>query len=658
MNRVPIAARVRRATLCILGLAAGLAVATPAEAAEERIRIVLHSGEALEGRVYDMHDQYLEIHRSLGSTKIAKSDVQSWTLIADGATGPPGLLLVLAGGHEIGGDVRFVAETLEWVVQTPVGQARYPEKEVVRTIQGSGVTSDGRFTPRPGFRERIRKAIEGLRTGDSLRMAESIDFIEASGFFALRALNESIEKDGRDENIARRILEERFRVVIPAGIEESHPTLLRDLMDGLPESRVQVLREALYEHGSDLYPLLGLLLLDDSQPSGVRSFSVDVLSRMHRIRELLEAYQRSEGQTQFAIAIALGDNGTYIGVPTLIEALELGREGAGTPRTATARQLALARLREYSGENFGFDPEGDTEDQQRAIERWREWWIANKRAIEDSLRQSLVEGEESPRRRRSADLWRQGMLSRDRGKFDSAEQFFLRAHEEDPTSAAPLISLGLLAYTRKSDLQAGIDYFRQALSREAATGEESLRRLCYFHLGRIYQKALDFDMARKSLAKAVEIDPSFSGAWFELGMVIKQQALLIGGEDVERRRAALRDARTTLEGGIKALEAYRTKQTILDLRALPYDDDLPFSTREHNRSLRDIRERLLVEICRFHHQMALISLALGEPRVALGQVESAKQSPEPPAGLEELEKTLRRLVAEDRPGAPTPKTGG
>ena len=59
---------VPRGILLLLGLLGGLGATGVAPAAEERVRLTLYTGEVLEGRVYDLRNQYLEIHRALGST--------------------------------------------------------------------------------------------------------------------------------------------------------------------------------------------------------------------------------------------------------------------------------------------------------------------------------------------------------------------------------------------------------------------------------------------------------------------------------------------------------------------------------------------------------------------------------------------------------------
>ena len=630
-----------------LALAALLVCLVTPSWAGERVRLLLHTGERLEGRVYDIRDQYLEVHRSLGSKRLAKSDVANWVLVVDpGAEEEPsGLVIVLRGGHEISGKIRFVEETLEWIVDLPAGQARYPENEVLRVIPPSGMTSDDRFTPRKGFDEEIAAAIADVRSADSMRMSRGKLFLENAGYFALRDIQKSIETDGPNPILRQLSIQERFRVVIPDGIEEILPNLTQELRATRPETRVAVLREALIETGADLYPLLGLMLLDREQPSAVRSFAIDVLGRMHQVRDLLIAYPESEGRAQIAIAIALGDNGVYLGIPTLIDALELPTsEATQTVEGLTVQELAVRRLREYSGETYGFQVSGTEEERKEAIAKWREWWTENRVAIEDSVEEILATGDESPRRRRAADLWRQGQMARARGQLETATTFFERARKEDPTSAAPLISLGIVAYTWREDHLAAIDYFRQALSRPISEGQDHLERLCYFHLGRIYQLGRDYDMAVQALAKSVEVDPSYSQGWYELGMVQYRQALLLGGDEVERRRGALIGARDTFAEGVSALESYRENQSLLDLNSLPFDEELPFSSRDHNRSLRDIREQLQAEIARFHYQMAVISVALGETRNARTHIEKAKDSPNPPEGIARLERAIAAMA--------------
>lgn len=73
-------------------------------------------GGKLEGRVYDLGSEYLELGRRLGSTVVLKRDVVSWSLLEQQKPEPKGILLILETGHEVGGNVRFDPDTREWVV--------------------------------------------------------------------------------------------------------------------------------------------------------------------------------------------------------------------------------------------------------------------------------------------------------------------------------------------------------------------------------------------------------------------------------------------------------------------------------------------------------------------------------------------------------------
>ena len=580
------------------------------------VRLVLPGGEAVQGRVYDLHNEYLELDRRLGSTRILKDDVQRWSFVDEpGGKEPSGLLLVLDSGHEIDGKVRFDSRTREWVVEVELGGARYPDSQVARTIRPGGICSDGLFTPRVGFPDRVQAAIEDVRNGEPVSRSEGKTYLRMAGYFALGTIEENLEAEGENADLERLVLEERFRISLPEGISSQHPTFIEDLTQGSESRRFEVLRDALLEHGSDLYPLLGLLLLDEDQSVQVRSFSIDVLRRTHRIIDLINAYRKSESRSQFALALALGDNGVYIGIPTLIESLSLVN--------LEARKIAFNKLEEYTGETFGFDPNSDPTGQQEALDRWQEWWHQNRRKVEETLKFALSPDRENPQRRRAADLWRQGILAEADLRLDSAEQFYLRAVREDPTALGPLVSLGIFRYQKRGDFEGGIEYFRRAIGKETGVGDTELMRLSYYHLGRIYQLGYDFARARGSFLKAISLDPGYADAWFDLGNVQYEEALVSDRGDVAKRRETFSEARSTLEQGVRALLRYRQDLVLVDRANLPFDSELPFSTREHNRSLNEIRNRIKEEIARFYDQIAVISLALGEREASLTSIEKA-----------------------------------
>ncbi|MDE0960600.1 MAG: tetratricopeptide repeat protein [Planctomycetota bacterium] len=606
-------------------------------AADVRVRMV--RGEVLEGRVYDIGNEYLELSGRLGSTRILKRDVKSWSFKLSAKPEPKGILLILEEGHEVGGDVRFDAGSSEWVVNLGNGTARYLDSKVQRTIDPNGVCSDDRFTLREGFEDRITLAIEGIISGESIEREDGIQFLRSSGFFGLRHLEQALEK-GNHPVIRRLQLEERFRMSLPAGITESRPNFLEQIMKGSALDHVDILRNTLLEHGSDLYPLLGLLLLDEGQSAEVRTFAIDVLQRTHSIRELVTAWEASEGQAQLALAIALGENGIYLGISTLIGALELEERAA--------RAIAITKLNEYTGERFGFEPDGELTARGDAIRKWRSWWGQHKGRIE-GIAIAVLDGKDSSRERRKAsELWRRGIAAESDQRFEMAQRMYRQAIEIDPTAMGPFVSLGILQYQQLSDYDGALESLHRAIGREPGMGDGVNERVCYYHIGRIYQFGLDFDRARGALLKSVSLDQDYSAAWYELGRIQYEEALLAGGA-VEVRRERLEAARETFMSGIEALTRYRESLVVVDRTNLPFDSALPFSTRDHNRTLRELRVRILEELGRFRGRIGAISLILDEPKRVLQEYREATTEGSVSEELEKLVSTAR-LILQSRSG--------
>ena len=637
-----------RGSSCVSILALLLLVVFSAMAQAD-IKIRTLDGVVLAGRIYDLGNEYLELAGRLGSNPILKRNVRSWSQVELKTPEPPGIILVFLSGHEVSGGVRFDTGTSEWVVDLELGSARYPDSEVKRTIQPNGICSDDRFTVRCDFEDRIKRAIAGVRSGEPFASREGSEFLRAAGFFSKRFLEEALV-DEENEEIRRILLEERLRMALPEGVTKARPNFLEQLSTSKPNDRVNLLSEALMENGSDLYPLLGLLLLDDSQSATVRSFAVDILQRTHSIKELILAWKSSQAHAQLALAIALGENGVYIGIITLIDALELDEEAA--------RAIAAGKLLEYTGEQFGFDPAGDAATRASAVKLWREWWHGNKDQIEKIAVAAFHGGDASQERRRASDLWRQGIESEALGRFDAAEHFYRNATKVDPTAMGPFVSFGILLYQQRSDFEGALTLFRRALGRDAGLGDEIIERLCYYHIGRIYQFGLDFDRSRVALLKAIQLDPNYSDAWFELGRNLYEEAILDSG-DIEQRKKQLIEARDTFKNGIQALVRYRGGLVVVDRTNLPFDSSLPFSARDHNRSLRDIRIRILEELGRFRGRISAISLILGDPDRVIAEHKAARIEGSLNEELARMLTVAKRLQRESEPpeGEPVPSGG-
>ncbi|MEE8143613.1 MAG: tetratricopeptide repeat protein [Planctomycetota bacterium] len=632
-----------------------MSVAAPVAAAEiDSVRLVLHGGDFLEGRVCDLHDARLEVIHPLGRSYVNKRDVRSWILKenregqgvegegveGNAASGHRLQILVLKAGHEVAGEVRYVPEVEEWLVKLPAGTASYPDDKVLRVIQGSGLCSDGAFSPRQGFHERVTRAIEKVRSDSKVSQMEGSHVLTQAGFFALRAMDEAIVGSDPGGRLARIALKERFRTALPDEVNEVMPNFFETMLGGTEEERVKALRQVFLSRGAEVYSLMVVLLLDTEQPPQVRGFCVEVLQQMNRIPELLKAYQSAQGTAQLAVAVALGDAGIYIGIETLVEALTLD--------LAAARALAVQKLREYTGLEFGFDPDMEPSTQRTAVASWSGWWREHRSQIEEQLTFRLRPELENPARIRARELWRRGNVAWEEGDIQTAERLFQHAIEEDPTCLPPFVCLGIIAYQNHFDYKAANEWFARALRRAPESGEDDLLRLAYYHLGRIHELVFDYELAERAYRSAINLDPNYAEAWHDLGMVIYQDALMLRDASPAQRRERFLDASRTLEDGLKRLREFQRGLYMFTRANLPIGSDLPFSTRDHNRNLKSLKAHLKDTEALFAYRIAVIQLALGDRSRAKEWGEIALKGPTPKADYHLLLANILNLLGEKK----------
>ncbi|MEM7165975.1 MAG: hypothetical protein AAF581_10945 [Planctomycetota bacterium] len=584
----------------------------------ERTRLTLKGRHLVEGRAFDLGEEYLQVYLRQGQRRILKRDVLSWGFDEHKDKEAQGLLL-LTDGHEVEGNVEFDSEQGGWVIRMELGSARYPVEQVVHVAKTNGVCRDGSFTPRTGFAKRLDAAIARVVKGEA--KAKDIEYIDACGFFAVPKLEAAVAKEDCPAALVQLLLTERTLIAIPEKITVEQPKFIETLQKGPAKERVDALHSAFILHGDEIFPLLVVLLQDDRQPPAVRGFSVEVLQRMRRYRDLVEAYQAARGAAQLAVALALGDAGYYIGIPTLIEALSI--------EDADVRALAARKLEEYTGESFGYKVSGEASVRRTAIAQWQAWWRSHRADVEELVSTKIVESGENLARIRAVALSRQGNRAWARNETREAYKNYRAAAEEDPTYLQPLIALGILSYVYEARFSEAEQWFLRALKRAPEEGEDGLARLAYYHLGRIAQDSLNYGKAKQAFQKALALDANYADAWFDLGQVIYDEAVRVTALTTAQRRSRLEEAAETWERGIVHLTSYRKSLSVLTRRDLPVGTDLPFSQRDHNRSLKDFRSHLRTVEGRFAFSVARARLALGQPEEALGWGRQAVESPLP-----------------------------
>lgn len=603
-------------SLMVLGAAALMAMLGVGDlGATEKTRLSLQGKQTVEGRVFDLGGSVLEVVLRHGNRQVPKASVERWLLVEGAETGPVRPVLVLKSGHEVTGDIRFDNERGEYVVKTDVGEARYPAPETVRLIDPTGVCSDGSFSPRRGFQVRIDEAMATVRNGSPAAQAEAIRYLSQCGYFAIASLERelAVEPEAR---LRRLMVAGKVLAAVPAEVEKSVPDFFHQLLQGNEEDRLRVLRDAFVAHGDELFPLLAALLLDDRQPASVRGYAVEMLQRLSRLPELISAYQLAQGPAQLAVAVALGDAGIYVGIPTIIEALSL--------ESPDVRELAANKLEEYTGEDFGYQKD-DPALARTAIARWQEWWRLHETEITEQLRQTLAPGVRTDARVRATALWRQGNQSWDSGESGRAYDLFRSAVDEDPTFLPPFLCLGIIDYQQRAKFEEGRTWFLRALRRAPVDGDPDVMRLLFYHLGRVHKKVLESEEARGAFQRAIAIDPYYADAWYDLGDTIYDDALL--AKTAEDRRSRFREAGQTFEQGFSKLQEYRESLVVLTRSNLPVGTDLPFSPRDHNRSLKALKQHLVKLEGYFAHRVAQAHVALEEFDRAVLWATRAAESP-------------------------------
>jgi hypothetical protein len=98
---------------------------------------------------------------------------------------------------------------------------------------------------------------------------------------------------------------------------------------------------------------------------------------------------------------------------------------------------------------------------------------------------------------------------------------------------------------------------------------------------------------------------------------------------------------------------------VVDRTNLPFDSALPFSTRDHNRTLRELRIRILEELGRFRGRIAAISLVLGDPKRVIREHRDARSEGSLSEELKKLVVSARKILKSqsEPPVEPVP-TGG
>ncbi|MEZ6189342.1 MAG: HEAT repeat domain-containing protein [Planctomycetota bacterium] len=363
--------------------------------------VVLRSGHVLHGTVIDKGDKIL-VEVKFGGVTIDRDDVLSIELSDGGdqaGARPAEDTLLLRNGRVLHGNVRFSKDGTEVILSGDKGEVPYPRAAVSKILRRDGSTEIPGLTDDSEqgreLQASIKKLVADLGSEDTLAKREAVRELLALGPFA-RDLLEELKPEGGAPLLAFLTQLDRLeamRKALPREAESEIPRLHERLVADEPSERQAAIKAVTLEFPDASAQLLLEVIRHDPDPT-IRSYCVGQLGALRHFEELGQVLQIEDGPLRLAAAFALGDAGIPAGVPILIEALRL--------KSDEIRAVAAERLRDYTGQFFGYRPQASSEERELAIQRWEKWWAANG---DELLRRSIkavapdLAGVRSPRRR-------------------------------------------------------------------------------------------------------------------------------------------------------------------------------------------------------------------------------------------------------------------
>jgi len=565
--------------------AAGVLAAASAALAEDVV--TLQDGEIRRGRVIDPGRNAIEVISPLGTIRVLKRDVARIEFgLGEERKEERTLDRVLTkDGREIAGEVRFSPDGKSVIVKIPGGEVSFPRDEVVRIIGRGGKDEEGSVASSAGLRERIPKWIADL-AGSGGEEAERR--LRESGILAAEALAAAQESATgvAAERVRRLLASLDLRRTVGDTLDKRMPNIYEVLEGADAEKKVTLLKASFLAAPEEAVALLGFVLKDPAESAEVRSFATEFLRRLNRNKELIDVYAGSSGRAQFAVALALGENGIYVGIPTLIEALEV--------EDAEVQKIAIERLRAWTGADFGFVP-GDPDEKKRAtaLAAWRVWWEGNRAAVEHEASLHIhPPADDSPERIRAIELWTEANREWSRGNYDAAEVGLRRSVFADPTFVGASLSLGIfLARVRDQPVEAGTILRKVAERRFVSMGADC-QMFAFFHLGELHAKGGRFAEARRFFGKALVAKPEFIEARLALARLLHSEAIGTANLKPEDRLKGIDAALAEYRKAIASIDAYSKSLVLLRVDDIPVGEQIPFVRRDHNQSLLALRKHL------------------------------------------------------------------
>jgi tetratricopeptide (TPR) repeat protein len=601
--------------------------------------VYLKDGEVLKGKVIEKGDDLI-IQKKLGSRRIPKKEVIRVELDS-GETRQiqrSSDRVILKSGEELEGNARILGDGRKVVVEGKLGIIEIDTREVKYILWATGKEGDKGALASGKNIERVIEKLLGKVTGKDRKASEKArrDLIYLGTFAAPHI--ERLWK--RAEGGQKRLLGGILRIVhLKALLDEEVETKIDNLYERLtsedPAVRIGVLREISFVNPR-VTPALLLHLLPREKDAVIRAYAIDRLSRMGRFEDLIELLRGPDGSLRVAAAIALGDNEILVGVPILIDALKI--------EDRKIRELAMKKLRDFTGQKFGFPQDGPAEKQKAAIAKWHGWW--NEKG-EELVRQSLkgIHRHRITQKEREAarKYWKIGNEiwdtlppaksddDRRAREVDRAAAFFGKALETNPLFANARISLAVLLFSEKGDLVGAKKELELVVGRYAADCGTLARQIAYYYLGSLYRGEKKWREARRNYLRALELDGSFIDARVALGETFYEDALGEKDLDAKRKMELLRSSIDEFGAALKVIGWEEKSMTGVARTLASVGKDRPFKEGAIRRNLARAKQELKRKAAWIHFLKGRAFTAMQKHPAALREYGLAAQlNPEEP----------------------------
>lgn len=609
--------------------------------------VCLKNGQVIEGKVYD-RGGYVIIEQALGGVRVDRAEIATIELDDPGA-GSAGAaagqdLVILLSGEELAGKVEVRAEGREVVIVREHGEVALDQRQVKKILWSHEAEEAQRAGVASGtVGEAVERILDRLADAETdEERARAREELHAIGIFGLPYL-EHRAAHAKSPNVKGLIDEviavAKVRTLVTPAMAERLPNLARRVASPDAAVRLAALQEVAVSAPRDCPPLLVHVLERESEKN-IRAFLIGQLARLNRSAELLEILEKTrDGGLRFATAVALGDNGIYVGVPLLIEGLKID--------DLEVRRLAVKKLETYTGQFLGYFPEDPPQKRAEAVARWEEWWRAEGKAfVESSLRSTIRKGDVTEAdKEEGREYWRVGLEIWDRVAFErrlegearrseleKAHFYFRKSLERYPHFVNARLSLAILCYTeldRADEARTELDI---VLTRYAEDGGSLTRQLANYHLGRIAHLERRWSEAEKRYALAAAIDSRFFEAQIGLGGLLFDRA--VSPDDalaLERRKELLEEALDHFTAALAAADAYEAELRDSARTAPQLDELKPFSAGPFLKTTEAMKAAVKRSAAEIHYRTGRTLAALKRDPEALVAYENAlKLDPENP----------------------------